>query len=123
MLSSSHKRYQAFLRLQDRIPDSGEMASALEPVQYRFSTGRRQSVASSTSSRDFHPPGISPAAVWATSAAQSLPDGAEQFLWDRHCRHLEDHLPHRARDLRSDLDEFLPQRRQRPVPHRRGNTA
>jgi hypothetical protein len=33
---------------------------------------------------------------------------------------LEDHLPGMAHHLRSDLDEFLPQRRQRPVTHRLG---
>ena len=37
-----------------------------------------------------------------------------------HLRHLEDHLPGMAHDLRPDLDQFLPQRRQRPVTHRSG---
>jgi hypothetical protein len=42
-------------------------------VPRRFSTERRQNVASSTSPRDCRPAGLSPAVVWATSATQSLP--------------------------------------------------
>ena len=42
----------------------------------------------------------------------------EQLSRNRHFRHLEDDLPGMAHDLRPDLDQFLPQRRQCPVTHR-----
>src|ERR1035437_5399940 len=41
----------------------------------------------------------------------------EQLARHRHLRHLEDNLPGMAHDLRPDLDQFLPQRRQCPVTH------
>jgi hypothetical protein len=43
----------------------------------------------------------------ATSATQPLSN-------------LGDYLPGMPRDIRADLDQFLPQRRQRPVAHRPG---
>ena len=43
-------------------------------------------------------------------------NGAEQLSRNRHFRHLEDYLLGMAHDLRTDLDQFLPQRRQRSVP-------
>ena len=44
----------------------------------------------------------------------------EQLSRDRHLRHLEDDLSGMAHNLRPDLDQFLPQRRQRPVTHQPG---
>ena len=44
-------------------------------------------------------------------------DVSEQFSRNCHLRHLEDHLPGVAHNLRPDLDQFLPQRGQRPVTH------
>jgi len=97
------------------------MAFALDRVQHRFSTKRRQSVASSTSpSRDFRPAGVSPALVWATSAAESLP------AWPGTAPAGPPPPPsgrppagHGARPSPRS-DQFLPQRRQRPVTHRSG---
>lgn len=45
-------------------------------------------------------------------------DVSEQFSRNRNLRHLEDYLPGVAHNLCPDLDQFLPQRGQRPVPHR-----
>jgi hypothetical protein len=44
----------------------------------------------------------------------------EQLSLNRYFCHLEDDLLGMARDLRPDLDHFLPQRRQGPVTHRSG---
>ncbi len=50
----------------------------------------------------------------------SFQNRPEQLSRHRHLRHLEDDLPGMAHDLRPDLDQFLPQRRQRPVTNRSG---
>ena len=47
-------------------------------------------------------------------------NGPEHLSRDRHFRHLKHHLPRMAHDLRPNLDQFLPQRRQRSVTHRSG---
>lgn len=44
-------------------------------------------------------------------------DRGEQWSRDRHLRHLEHDAPGAMHRLRTDLDEFVPQRRQRPVFH------
>ena len=62
----------------------------------------------------------------ASCCRQKLPtldcnrDVAEQFHRKRHFLHLEGHLSGKAHHLRTDLDVFLSQRSQRPVPHRCG---
>src|SRR5271170_1344379 len=45
-------------------------------------------------------------------------DVAEEFPGNSDLRHLENHLPGVAHDLRSDLDQLLAQGCKRPVPHR-----
>src|ERR1035437_5533031 len=118
---SSGSAMKLFCRSTTGFLTPREMAFALDRVQHRFSTKRRQSVASSTSpSRDFRPAGVSPALVWATSAAESLPE------WPGTAPAGPPPPPsgrppagHGARrSPRSD--QFLPQRRQRPVTHRSG---
>jgi len=69
---------------------------------------------------DFRPAGVSPALGGQPQPLNPFQNRPEQFLRDRHLRHLEDHLPGMAHDLRPDLDHFLPKRRQRPVTHRSG---
>jgi len=44
-------------------------------------------------------------------------NGLEQLSGKSHLCHLEDDLPGMPRDLRSNLDQFLPQRRQCSVTH------
>ncbi len=46
-----------------------------------------------------------------------LQNRPEQSLGHGHFCHLEDYVPRVRDDLRSNLDEILPQRRQRPVLH------
>jgi hypothetical protein len=55
-----------------------------------------------------------------SQALYRLVNGSEQFPWDRHLRHLKDDLTGVAHDLCPDLDQLLPQRRQRPVTRRSG---
>jgi len=53
-------------------------------------------------------------------AVDGLKNGAEQLSRHCHLRHLKDYPPAIAHHLGPDLDQLLPQRRQRPVPHRPG---
>jgi hypothetical protein len=47
-------------------------------------------------------------------------NGTEELWRDRHLRDLEEDLPGMAHRLGRDLDELLPQGRQRPVTRRSG---
>ena len=49
--------------------------------------------------------------------SDSFQDELEQLAGNRHLRHLEDHVPGRGDNLRPDLDELVPQRRQGPMLH------
>ena len=61
---------------------------------------------------------------WGFRDQQSQPldaaeDQSEQGSEDRHLRQREHHAPGVKHDLASDLDEFVPQRGQRPMFHAR----
>ena len=52
-----------------------------------------------------------------TQPPNAIQDRSEQLPGHGHFGHLERHIPHVVHDLGSDLDQLLPQRRQRPVLH------
>jgi hypothetical protein len=52
---------------------------------------------------------------WHTEPLDSLKDGREQIARHRYLGHLEDHVASVRDDLRTYLDQLLPQRDQRPL--------
>ncbi len=101
-----------FLPLQDRnpgsvsasMPGSADFRPNADRVPLHTSAARDSPLRASTRQRCEQPQPLNP-----------CQDSLEQSPRDRHLRHLEDHLSSMAHDLRPDLDQFLPQRRQRPV--------